>query len=1293
MIIDSGIVTGSLQVSGSFSVQGNTILAGGLDVVGGITGSISGSSATAVSASHADNADQAITASYASTSLNWLSSSFYVPYTGSTTDVRLGLNDLYADNIISTYPGFGVLAALTRDVSGTGYGILNLKYGISNGFLKPTTLSSDKNWTLPDKSGTVALLSDTFPYTGSAIVSGSLEVIGSLDATVVSASYIQALSASIEYLSVIYQTSSVVYSSGSNQLGDSPADTQTLYGTVDIKNGPVLVTGSLNVSNTATATSGSFGYLFADYAKTELLYVSGNTQLGNNPSDYQAFFGTIDIINGPVLVTGSLNVANRITAGELTVLYSITGSLNGTASYADAASTASLALLALSANTASFVQQAQNAFTASYVNLAQTASFVETAQFAITASYVNLAQTASYVAYAENAFTASYVDLAQSASYVAIAVSASRAISAANADTASYVVNAISSSYSIYTVSASHAIQADLATTASYILSAVTASYAVNATNAATASSAEDFTVRGLMGVGGPTNAFHQMYVTTSISDGTLGLDSSGEVNALYFLKGGIRGFEISTAVSSSHVTQLLPYTSSGFFQIGNPSNASNDLIFLSEPVDGNVLLGPGILTGSTSLSGSQPTDRVQFTGDTFVSGALTILGNQYSQGTVTSTGFIGNLTGIADTAISAPYYVLTASYNADSASVSTRTTNLESTASTLTNASASFVANYINNSQTSSMTVLSASFASTASYALNINPAATASYALQALNADTASYVLNAVSASYATITDTAISAPYYVLTASYQADSASVSTRTTNLEATASELTIASASIVTQLNTISGVTASYATTGSNTFTGSTYISDTTNATSFTSTAALYTDGGMRVAKDTYVSGGLYVAGDFTVYGTASVSYVTTSVFVGLEYINLNTELPGLRYAGINVGDSGSSVGISSSYWYDSEKDNWIYVYANPGSADQTSSLAINGPITYNNVGNEQGLLANYITKGQLVTPDNNHHITSSQIYDDGTTVAIAGNLQVTGSLYAGNLTGSLNGSNLVVGSVGNDRLTNSAITIAGVSTSLGGSITAATILDGTGVFSGSAQIPNTSITNAQLANSAVTVTAGTGLSGGGSVALGSTVTLTNAGVTSNVAGSGISVSGATGAVTITNTGVTSNVAGTGVTVSGATGAVTISIGQAVGTASNVQFNSLGVGTAGSAVAGEIRATADVTAFYSSDERLKENITPIENPIEKLMAIKGVTFDWKEGFEEFHSHVGADTGVIAQDIEAIELPGTVTTRETGYKAVKYEKLNALLIEVVKLQQTELNTLKLEFAELKAKLK
>lgn len=59
----------------------------------------------------------------------------------------------------------------------------------------------------------------------------------------------------------------------------------------------------------------------------------------------------------------------------------------------------------------------------------------------------------------------------------------------------------------------------------------------------------------------------------------------------------------------------------------------------------------------------------------------------------------------------------------------------------------------------------------------------------------------------------------------------------------------------------------------------------------------------------------------------------------------------------------------------------------------------------------------------------------------------------------------------------------------------------------------------------NTGLQNSSVTVTAGTGLSGGGLVALGSSITIANSGVTSASAGSGISVSASTGGITITNT------------------------------------------------------------------------------------------------------------------------------------------------------------------------
>jgi hypothetical protein len=142
----------------------------------------------------------------------------------------------------------------------------------------------------------------------------------------------------------------------------------------------------------------------------------------------------------------------------------------------------------------------------------------------------------------------------------------------------------------------------------------------------------------------------------------------------------------------------------------------------------------------------------------------------------------------------------------------------------------------------------------------------------------------------------------------------------------------------------------------------------------------------------------------------------------------------------------------------------------------------------------------------------------------------------------------------------------------------------------------------------------------------------------------------------------------------GTGVTISHTPGegsTATISIAQAVATDSNIQFGSIGVGTAASGVSGEIRATGDITAFYSSDIRLKQNIQPIQNALEKIESISGNTYDWKEGYEEIHSHKGNDVGVIAQEIEEI-LPQIVTNRDNGYKAVQYEKIIPLLIEAIK---------------------
>jgi hypothetical protein len=110
------------------------------------------------------------------------------------------------------------------------------------------------------------------------------------------------------------------------------------------------------------------------------------------------------------------------------------------------------------------------------------------------------------------------------------------------------------------------------------------------------------------------------------------------------------------------------------------------------------------------------------------------------------------------------------------------------------------------------------------------------------------------------------------------------------------------------------------------------------------------------------------------------------------------------------------------------------------------------------------------------------------------------------------------------------------------------------------------------------------------------------------------------------------------------------------------------------------SATSGWIYASGDVVAFATSDKNLKDNITPISNPIEKIQKIGGYEFDWIPT-EEAHSYEGHDIGVIAQEIEEV-LPELVTTRDNGYKAVKYEKIVALLIEAIKDQQKQIDDLK-----------
>jgi hypothetical protein len=97
-----------------------------------------------------------------------------------------------------------------------------------------------------------------------------------------------------------------------------------------------------------------------------------------------------------------------------------------------------------------------------------------------------------------------------------------------------------------------------------------------------------------------------------------------------------------------------------------------------------------------------------------------------------------------------------------------------------------------------------------------------------------------------------------------------------------------------------------------------------------------------------------------------------------------------------------------------------------------------------------------------------------------------------------------------------------------------------------------------------------------------------------------------------------------------------------------------------------------------DIVAYAASDKRLKNNISNISSPIEKIKQINGVNFEWSD---KQSAYAGKDVGVIAQEVEKV-LPEVVAEREDGHLAVKYEKIIPLLIEAIKDQQKEIEELK-----------
>jgi hypothetical protein len=257
-------------------------------------------------------------------------------------------------------------------------------------------------------------------------------------------------------------------------------------------------------------------------------------------------------------------------------------------------------------------------------------------------------------------------------------------------------------------------------------------------------------------------------------------------------------------------------------------------------------------------------------------------------------------------------------------------------------------------------------------------------------------------------------------------------------------------------------------------------------------------------------------------------------------------------------------------------------------------------------------------------------------------------------------------------------------------------------TISVGGGVISGSSQVNHNTTTNyvanQHIDHTTVSITAGNGLTGGGTIA--ATRDLNVVGTANRISVSADAVDIAStyvGQTSITTLGTIGTGTWQGSVIASAyldadtahlsdtqtfSGAKTFS--SAVNITNNTASTTITTGalivTGGVGVSGALNVGGDVVAYASSDERLKDNIEVISNPIQKVQQLKGVTWEWNENADELQQSL-PNVGVIAQDVEKV-LPQLVHDRENGFKGVDYAKLTGLLIEAIKEQQKQIDELK-----------
>jgi hypothetical protein len=218
----------------------------------------------------------------------------------------------------------------------------------------------------------------------------------------------------------------------------------------------------------------------------------------------------------------------------------------------------------------------------------------------------------------------------------------------------------------------------------------------------------------------------------------------------------------------------------------------------------------------------------------------------------------------------------------------------------------------------------------------------------------------------------------------------------------------------------------------------------------------------------------------------------------------------------------------------------------------------------------------------------------------------------------------------------------------------------------------------------------SVTSVAAGTYLTGGtitttGTLAVDATTTNTASKVVARDASGNFSAGTVTANLTgnVTGNATTATTLATARTINGVSfdGSANITV-TAAATNVNTQLASLGVGTAASGTAGEIRATNNITAYYS-DDRLKTRLGRIENALDKLCTLDGFYYEANETAQALGYEAKREVGISAQQMQAV-IPEIVVPApiDEKYFTVRYERALPLLIEAIKELRQEVQDIK-----------